>query len=73
MLSRLWRPSIDCESVIRMVDSPPIGKILLEGCFDLPVFDKVLDERGKACGFMVHFFGYDDSKVSAGFKQYDGK
>jgi hypothetical protein len=42
--------AVDGEGVVCMVDGAPVCEVLFEGCFDFPVFDEVLDERGEGVG-----------------------
>lgn len=50
-------PAVQCEVVCLMVNGAPVREVGLEGGFDFPVLDQVLDEEGKAAGFVGHFLG----------------
>lgn len=50
-------PAVQCEVVCLVVDGAPVREVGLEGRFDFPVLDEVLDEEGEAAGFVGHFLG----------------
>lgn len=49
--------AVQCEVVCLVVDGAPVREVGLEGRFDFPVLDEVLDEEGEAAGFVGHFLG----------------
>jgi hypothetical protein len=44
-----------------VVDCAPVGEDGLEGGFDFPVLDEVLDELGEGARYMVHLLRWFES------------
>jgi len=57
VLACLTWTSIDGKGVLAVVDCSPIRELRLEGRFDFPVFDEILDHRFEAASYMVHLLG----------------
>ncbi len=65
VLCSLWRPAIDREGVVWMVDGPPVRKVGLEGSLDFPVLDEVLNKAREIRSKVVCAFGWRYTTISA--------
>lgn len=50
----LRRSTIDGERIVLVVNGTPVFQAGLEGCFDFPILDKILNELRETAGCMVH-------------------
>lgn len=57
VLGSLRGPAVDREGVVRMIDGPPVRKVGLEGSFDFPILDQVLDKAREVRSKVVGGFG----------------
>jgi len=65
ILCGLWGPAIDGEGIVWRVDPPPVRKVGLEGRFDFPILNEILDKAREVRSKMIFGFGWRYTIISA--------